>query len=152
MFSRAVPGLAVPCHAICSCVMASHDHSLPCRVRIFLKKMIPVFEKTSNIYAHGAFLWLLRARSWLRGLNNRPDPPRKTGPVPCHAMSWLHVPCQAIFLRVMPYFCVSCRVIMACRVRIFWEKYVWKNIFRILVPEFSWVQSFFRNLPPIFHG
>ena len=32
------------------------------------------------------------------------------GPVPCHAMSWLHVPCQAIFSRVMPYFCVSCRV------------------------------------------
>ena len=26
-------------------------------------------------------------------------------------MSWLHMPCQAIFSRVMPYFCVSCRVI-----------------------------------------
>ena len=34
------------------------------------------------------------------------------GPVPCHAMSWLHVPCQAIFLHVMQYLCVSCSVMI----------------------------------------
>ena len=28
----------------------------------------------------------------------------------CHAMSWLHVPCQALPCCAMPYFCVSWRV------------------------------------------
>ena len=32
------------------------------------------------------------------------------GPVPCHAMSWLHEPCQILACRAMPYFGVSWHV------------------------------------------
>ena len=32
------------------------------------------------------------------------------GPVPCHAMSWFHVPCHILPCRAMPYFGVSWRV------------------------------------------
>ena len=61
MASRAMPGHIFACHAIFLRVMPCHDHSVPCRVRIFLEKMTPVFEKISKIYAHGAFFWLLYA-------------------------------------------------------------------------------------------
>ena len=67
--------------------------------------------------------------------------------MPCHVMASRAMPghifvCHAICLRVMPCHEYS----MPCRVRIFLEKYFRKNIFRNLVPEFSWVQNMFRNL------
>ena len=108
MASHAMPGHIFTCHAIFLRVMPCHEYSMPCHVRIFWENMF--WKNIKHICPWSLFVVALRARSWLRGLNNRPDPPRKIGPVPCHAMSWLHVPCQAIFLRVMPYFCVSCRV------------------------------------------
>ena len=45
MASRAMPGHIFACHAIFLRVMPCHDHSVPCRVRIFLEKMTPVLKK-----------------------------------------------------------------------------------------------------------
>ena len=79
--------------------------------------------------------------------------------MPCHVMASHAMPghifaCHAIFLRVMPCHEYS----MPFHVRIFWGKYVWKNIFRNVVPDFltcprlvgTWVKNVFRNLVPDF--
>ena len=90
------------------------------------------------------FLFWGRSPSKEDGACQSPGWPRAMS---CHVMASRAMPghisaCHAIFLRVMPCHEYS----MPCRVRIFWEKYLWKNIFRNLVPEFSWVQNIFRIL------
>ena len=52
MASHAMPGHIFACHAIFLRVMPCHDHSVPCRVRIFPGKMAPGFfaKISKNIY------------------------------------------------------------------------------------------------------
>ena len=97
------------------------------------------------------FLVALRARSWLGGFNNRPDPARKIGPVPCHVMASRAMPghifaCHAIFLRVMPCHEYS----MPCHVRIFWENVFLKNLKSGCMGEtyFQEFDSFFFDMSP----
>ena len=52
MASRAMPGYMFACHAIFLHVVPCHDHSVPCRVKIFLEKCPVALFLTSRIYAH----------------------------------------------------------------------------------------------------
>ena len=71
---------------------------------------------------------------------------------PCHAMSWLHVPCHILACYAMPYFGMSWRVlIIPCHAT---SVFFWKNapgIFeKCLQLVGTWVQNASRKLAPYF--